>query len=559
VLPAGNALSVVDAAGTVVVQVPDAEKWVGKQVRDTPVFQARLRGEPYIEAIGIDGVSRIYALAKVENVPPPSMYYVSVGSSTDQAYRQVREALWRNVLLLLAVTGVALAIAWYGAEISVMRQIDQLVATSKKVAAGDRGVRAAGRGGAAEIRSLGQNFNAMLDALDMSERRYRKTLDSVHLIAVALDQRGNVTYCNDFLLELCGLRREELLGRNWFDAVLPNPAPVRAMFEQAMREGTFPLRYENEILIRRGERRLIHWYNTVLRDAAAQVLGSVSLGEDITERARLEERNREHLERLTQSEAEGRRLLALTESSRGALLNAFEDQQLAANALRESSATLEALTRRLLEVQETERRTLARELHDEVGGVLTAVKLNLQSLRRMPAGASGEAAIADGLALVDGAIQAVRSLSLELRPAVLDDLGLIPALKWYCERQAQRAGIPIELALAAIDLKSVPQLEGVCFRIVQEALTNALRHTHARRIQVALRRDDGRFVLEVADDGGGFDVAAARKRGLAGESSGLLGMEERVKLLGGRFDIDSAPGAGTRITVVFAMPEGGFG
>jgi two-component system sensor histidine kinase UhpB len=227
-------------------------------------------------------------------------------------------------------------------------------------------------------------------------------------------------------------------------------------------------------------------------------------------------------------------------------------------ALQEVIARRDALSRRLLEVQETERRSIARELHDEVGGVLTAVKLNLQSLRRTRGGDPREAALADGLALVDGAIQAVRSLSLDLRPAVLDDLGLIPALKWYCERQALRAGIPIDLALDAIDLKLAPQLESACFRIVQEAVTNALRHAKAGRMQVALRRDNGSFVMEITDDGSGYDVAAARQRGLAGQSSGLLGMEERAILLGGRLSIDSAPGAGTRVRAVFALPEGGF-
>lgn len=227
-------------------------------------------------------------------------------------------------------------------------------------------------------------------------------------------------------------------------------------------------------------------------------------------------------------------------------------------ALAASRASLEALTRRLLEVQESERRLIARELHDEVGGALTAVKLNLQALRRAQTAEEGEAILVDGLALVDGAIQSVRALSLDLRPAVLDDLGLIPALKWYCERQAQRAGVAIELALDAIDLKAAPPLESASFRIVQEAVTNALRHAGARRVRVALRREDGHFAIEIADDGGGFDAAAARRRGLAGESSGLLGMEERAVLLGGRLVIDSTAGAGTRVRARFAVPEDGF-
>jgi PAS domain S-box-containing protein len=240
-----------------------------------------------------------------------------------------------------------------------------------------------------------------------------------------------------------------------------------------------------------------------------------------------------------------------------AVVDDITESKRADDQICQANERLQALSRRLLEVQETERRSIARELHDEVGGVLTAVKLNLQSLRRPRTGDAAEAALADGLALVDGAIQSVRSLSLDLRPAVLDDLGLIPALKSYCERQAQRAGIPIELALDAIDVKAAPQLESACFRIVQESVTNALRHANARRIQIALHRVDASFSLEIADDGDGFDVAAARKRGFAGASIGLLGMEERANLLGGRLSIVSAPGAGVRVRVEFSMPEEG--
>jgi PAS domain S-box-containing protein len=227
--------------------------------------------------------------------------------------------------------------------------------------------------------------------------------------------------------------------------------------------------------------------------------------------------------------------------------------------LREQKARLEALTRRLLNVQEAERRAIARELHDEVGGVLTAIKLNLQSLRGGRSAATSEAALADGVALVDGAIRSVRSISVDLRPTVLDDLGLIPALKWYCERQAQRSGTPIALALDALDLKRAPQLESACFRIVQESITNVLRHAGARHVRVALRRGDVGFELEIADDGAGFDAGAMRRSGNAGEHGGLVGMEERTRLLGGRFAVVTAPGSGTRVLAQFPLPEAGFG
>jgi two-component system sensor histidine kinase UhpB len=303
--------------------------------------------------------------------------------------------------------------------------------------------------------------------------------------------------------------------RSFLDAVHPEDLDRLLASLQTQQTGQ---RYECEYRIIRPDASVRHIWDRgyPVQDAAGQVIRYAGVAQDITERK--------------QAEA----------------------------ALAESRACLEALTRRLLDVQEAERRSIARELHDEVGGALTAVKLNLQALRRAPAAGQGEATLADGLALVDGAIQSVRSLSLDLRPAVLDDLGLIPALKWYCERQAGRAGVAIDLALDAIDLKAAPQLESGCFRIVQEAVTNALRHAGARRIQVTLRRYDGHCAIEIADDGGGFDPALARKRGLAGESGGLLGMEERAMLLGGQLSIDSAVGTGTRVRMQFAMPEGGF-
>jgi len=220
-----------------------------------------------------------------------------------------------------------------------------------------------------------------------------------------------------------------------------------------------------------------------------------------------------------------------------------------------SRAELEALARQLLNVHESERRAIASELHDEVGGVLTALKLNLQSLRRT---GLEEEALVEGLEMVDDAIQRVRSISHDLRPSILDDLGLIPALTWYCERQALRSGIAIELSLEAMDFADNPQLETTCFRIVQESVTNALRHAAATRIQVVLERAEDGLSLKVTDDGTGFDTAAAQQSGLAGESNGVLGMTRRVKLLGGRLSIESARGAGTRVHAEFLRFDPAF-
>jgi signal transduction histidine kinase len=221
------------------------------------------------------------------------------------------------------------------------------------------------------------------------------------------------------------------------------------------------------------------------------------------------------------------------------------------HALREANRRLHALSSRMLEIQEQERRQLARELHDEIGQVLTAVKIDLQTqLLRIGAEPDGEG-IEGSIKLVDGALNRVRSLSLDLRPSQLDDLGLQPALRWYLDRQARSSGLAVEFKADLPPARLDPGVETACFRIAQEAMTNVLRHAGASRVRVDLRARDGEIELVVEDDGRGFNVPAAQARAASGESLGLLGMEERAELAGGRIKMLSAPGKGTRIEARF--------
>jgi signal transduction histidine kinase len=232
---------------------------------------------------------------------------------------------------------------------------------------------------------------------------------------------------------------------------------------------------------------------------------------------------------------------------------ARREGRLAEGKLRDSRERLRVLSKRLLEAQEQERRVLARGLHDDVGQALTAVKLSLQALRRD----TGQSPPLDeALAVVDRAIQQIRSLSLDLRPSLLDDLGLVPALRWYLDRQSQLAGFATRLTANERTCQGAPQeVETTCYRIVQEALTNAARHAQATHIDVTLACADGRWELIVHDDGVGFDVPAARRRAASGASLGLLSMEERATLAGGTLDITSKPGDGTTIRVQFLISQ----
>jgi PAS domain S-box-containing protein len=207
------------------------------------------------------------------------------------------------------------------------------------------------------------------------------------------------------------------------------------------------------------------------------------------------------------------------------------------------------LTRRLVEAQEDERRRVARELHDEIGQTLTAVKINLQTLGRQADWAGLAPRLADSIAIVERALQQVRNLSLDLRPSLLDDLGLVATLRWYVDRQAQWAGLTISFSADPPEMSLPPEHEITCFRVVQEAFTNLMRHAQAKHVRVALRQRNGELGLTIRDDGVGFGVQAALDNALGGESLGLLGMQERVRLVGGEIDIESEPGQGTEIRV----------
>jgi signal transduction histidine kinase len=207
---------------------------------------------------------------------------------------------------------------------------------------------------------------------------------------------------------------------------------------------------------------------------------------------------------------------------------------------------LQALSRRVLEAQEQERRRVAIELHDELGQSLTAIKINLQLGERFKDKAPPDL-YSENIRIVEDALQQVRSLATALRPSMLDDLGLAPALKWMAEQSAGRGGFEVYFHHERSLERLAPEIETACFRIVQEALTNITRHAKAQRVEIDLRRDEDEMVLLVCDDGVGFDTAAMRDRAASGASLGVLGMQERATLLGGRLDMTSVIGQGSTV------------
>jgi signal transduction histidine kinase len=211
-------------------------------------------------------------------------------------------------------------------------------------------------------------------------------------------------------------------------------------------------------------------------------------------------------------------------------------------------ADLQELSARLLRAQENERRSLARELHDEVGQSLSAILMEAESA--VCADDSGETH--DHLqairTLAERTVNEVRDLALLLRPSMLDDFGLVPALNWHARETAKRTGLKIAVS-ADEDADNLPDEHKTCvYRLVQEALNNSARHGNARSVEVAVKRENRRVLFSVRDDGVGFDPRVVR-------GMGLLGMEERVRRLGGILHINSELGQGTLVSAELPVAE----
>ncbi|HYU98526.1 MAG TPA: PAS domain S-box protein [Pyrinomonadaceae bacterium] len=341
------------------------------------------------------------------------------------------------------------------------------------------------------------------EALRQSEERFSKAFhSSPAALSITLLEDGRLLEVNAAFLRMTGFSRDEVIGRSTLELGLwDNQSQNRLMMAKARREHGAIVDFETKFRKKSGE----------IRDALLSVeLIQLGLGEpsvlgiaqDVTERNRAEE-------------------------------------------------ALQSYPRQLIEAQEAERQSIARELHDQIGQVLTAIHLNLQAVWETCESSEARGLIDEGVTIVDEALGQVRNLSFELRPSLLDDLGLATALRWYTDRFTQRTGIK---SATTINLPEPParlprELETACFRIAQEALTNVVRHARAKNVAIRLQKRNGDIRLTVKDDGRGFD---AHSHNLAPFTThvGLRGMRERALALGGRLDVRSSS-RGTRISASF--------
>jgi signal transduction histidine kinase len=236
---------------------------------------------------------------------------------------------------------------------------------------------------------------------------------------------------------------------------------------------------------------------------------------------------------------------------------ALENAYLTAEEQRQRE-DLRALSARLVRIQEAEQSRIARELHDETGQTLTAMSLHLtqaiQDLAQPSAGTNPETLerLVETRSLVKQTTQQIREMCFQLRPSILDEVGLVPALRWLTNWVAGWYSVQIDFKSRQEDGRLSSEIETTIYRTVQEGLTNAMRYANAQNVSVLLERFPTSVTLTVEDDGVGFCFADA----MLGESTGLVGMRERINLVGGTFEVHSQPGEGTCLSVTIPLEQG---
>jgi two-component system, NarL family, sensor histidine kinase UhpB len=232
----------------------------------------------------------------------------------------------------------------------------------------------------------------------------------------------------------------------------------------------------------------------------------------------------------------------------------ISDQMMSHIALEDANKRLRTISKRLLAIQEEERRAISRELHDDIGQTLGALKIGLH---RLGSASTTEhpALLSECLGAATEALEKLRQLAMDLRPPQLDQLGLKEALEWLAQRQSAASGLAITCKSAGLETRPPAALESACYRIAQEALNNATRHSKATQVAISIESDGALLKLVVRDDGIGFDEPSERLRVIRSGSMGLIGMEERAQLAGGRLKLRSVPGGGTTVSAIFPLVE----
>ncbi len=366
-----------------------------------------------------------------------------------------------------------------------------------------------------------------LYTLKGADHSYRVVLEGLNEAALTLTADGTILYCNSRFSEMTKTPPEQLLGLSIQGIIKP---AERKVFRTTLRQSAKgPIR--KEFNIRAADRSLVPALFSINNLELEDMTVSCAVITDITERKRTEEA-------LQKSEQHYRQLFQEGERMRH---------------------ELQRLSREILRVQEEERTRISREIHDEIGQALTAISLNLRKLKTNGKPSEVKRKIQSVQNLVEKASDFIRLFSRQIHPSMLEDLGLFPALRSFVRDFQENTGMRVDLKFSGTPGRASIEQKAALYRIVQESLTNVLKHSGTRNATVTIRKSPEGIMLQIVDNGKGFELADTSETSGKRQGLGLLGMRERARALGGRFMILSRPGKGTRVSVHLPLTRGGGG
>jgi PAS domain S-box-containing protein len=528
-LPQGSTLKVLDSNGTVLVHYPNPKKWIGKSVAESPIFKAILaqQGRGTAEAAGSDGTPRLYAFTPLRGGHNSADAYVSVGIPTSVAYAKVKYIQNRNLTGLGIITLVVLGLAWAAGHMFILRHVKALVTATRRLAAGDFSVQSGLPYGKGELGQLAQSFDEMAaalkkrgaevkraeEALRESEEKYRSLVESTEDSIYLVDRNCTYLFMNKEYLKRFGIKRDKIIGRRYDEFHSKEETKEFKGRVNAVIETGKSRRYVYE-----SERGGGHYLRTLspVKDLEGNVVAVTVVSKDVTELIKTEEDLRQTNEELFR-EHNQRKILA----------------------------------KRLIDLLEKDRRQIAMELHDHIGQTLTSLKMDIEMIhgKLKPEQRELGARITAAQEKAIQAIKDIRNISRGLRPGMLDALGLVSSLRELFNEIQQQTDIEIRFFSRGIPERFAPEKELTIYRIVQEAMTNIIRHAKAKNVFVNLVKKDENLSLSVEDDGIGFDQDKVMTFSKKGGPLGLLIMRERAEQLDGEFTLESQIGKGTHVLV----------
>ncbi len=562
-LPAGSSLSVIDKSGTVLAHYPHAPEWMGRTRPSSDMQHLLARGEGLHEGVGADGTPRLFAFTQLW-CHDANVVYVCVGIPKNAVLADVNRTLARNLLALGAAALLALAVAWNGGRCFILRPVQVLLRVIRRFEAGDLQARVGAAAGAGELGRVGQALDHMAATVEARERELLRSgarAEALREIATRLNAQLELEWVLDAVCrETARALDVPAAAVSLYDAdgeALQLAACLGLPEELCRRAYALPAATLAQL--RQGQMVPVNNVAAQSELSHAALLGASGIRALVVAPMRHEGQLAGALIVFVRGQAS-----CFTEDEVG-FLQAIADQAASALAnarlyesLQREQRLRGELLRNLTSAQEEERKRIARELHDETCQGLSALIVSLETVAMEVGSASRPLQTARAVAA--GLLEDIRRLIGDLRPSLLDDLGLVPAIAWYADQRLQTRGVEVDLQCSLPEgVRLPPALETALFRIAQEAISNIARHAAASRVVVDLRVAGDRAILSIEDNGRGVEPARSWSRAALGGGLGLQGMRERVKILGGEFQLRAAPGQGVRLEVIvpFVMEEMG--